>query len=74
MSRRIKRMNPKPRERDERKEARPFKARSAKPSGPRPGGKPGTKPPRFASERVERRAPKAEPEKAAAQKVSRCAP
>ncbi len=30
MSRRIKRMNPKPRERDERKEARPFKARGAK--------------------------------------------
>src|SRR4051812_10248293 len=65
MSRRIKRTDPKPRSRDERKEARPFKARSAKPSGPRPGGKPGTKPPRFASERVERRAPKAEPEKAA---------
>ena len=65
MSRRIKRTDPKPRARDERKEARPFKARSAKPSGPRPGGKPGTKPPRFASERVERRAPKAEPEKAA---------
>src|SRR6185369_5110570 len=40
MSRRIKRMNPKPRERDERKEARPFKARSAKPAGLRPGGKP----------------------------------
>ena len=60
MSRRIKRMNPKPRERDERKEARPFKARSAKKAGPRPGAKPGGKPPRFAAERVERRAPKAE--------------
>ncbi|WP_339032242.1 RluA family pseudouridine synthase [Bradyrhizobium symbiodeficiens] len=60
MSRRIKRMNPKPRERDERKEARPFKARSAKKAGPRPGAKPGGKPPRFAAEPVERRAPKAE--------------
>jgi len=59
MSRRIKRMNPKPRERDERQEARPFKARSAK-AGPRPGAKPGGKPPRFAGERAERRAPKAE--------------
>ena len=44
MSRRIKRMNPKPRERDERKEARPFKARIAKKAGPRPGGKAGAKP------------------------------
>src|SRR3954447_21606711 len=59
MSRRIKRMNPKPRERDERKEERPFKARSAKAAGPRPGAKPGGKPPRFAAERNERRAPKA---------------
>jgi 23S rRNA pseudouridine955/2504/2580 synthase len=54
MSRRIKRTNPKPRSRDERKEARPFEARSAHKAGPRPG-KPGaklqSKPPRFASER-----------------------
>ncbi|TYO67861.1 RluA family pseudouridine synthase [Bradyrhizobium hipponense] len=58
MSRRIKRMNPKPRSRDERDEARPHQARSAKKAGPRPGGKPGAKPPRFASERAERRLPK----------------
>jgi 23S rRNA pseudouridine955/2504/2580 synthase len=64
MSRRIKRMNPKPRERDERKEARPFKARGAKTAGPRVGGKPGAKPPRFATERAERRVPKAALEKA----------
>jgi 23S rRNA pseudouridine955/2504/2580 synthase len=51
MSRRIKRMNPKPRERDERKEARPFKTGGAKKAGPRPGGKPGGRPPRFAAER-----------------------
>ncbi|MGY3468155.1 hypothetical protein ACVW0I_005026 [Bradyrhizobium sp. LM6.11] len=55
MSRRIKRTDPKPRSRDERKETRPFKARSAKTAGPRPGGKPGAKPPRFAAERIERR-------------------
>ncbi|MET4802437.1 RluA family pseudouridine synthase [Bradyrhizobium sp. LB11.1] len=65
MSRRIKRMNPKPRERDERKEARPFKVGSAKKAGARPGAKPGGKPPRFAGERAERRAPKAGLEKAA---------
>ncbi len=65
MSRRIKRMNPKPRDRDERKEARPFKARGAKTAGPRPGGKPGAKPPRFAGERAERHAPKAALEKSA---------
>ncbi|MHC2943791.1 23S rRNA pseudouridine955/2504/2580 synthase [Bradyrhizobium diazoefficiens] len=59
MSRRIKRMNPKPRSRDERNDSRPFKARTAKKAGPRPGGKPGTKPPRFAGERAERRPPKA---------------
>ena len=53
MSRRIKRTNPKPRSRDERKEARPFKARGEHKAGPRPGGKP----PRFASERAEKRAP-----------------
>jgi len=57
MSRRIKRMNPKPRSRDERDDARPLKARNAKKAGPRPGGKPGGKPPRFAGERAERRAP-----------------
>ncbi|MGY8666876.1 RluA family pseudouridine synthase [Bradyrhizobium sp. UFLA05-109] len=57
MSRRIKRTDPKPRSRDERKEARPFKARSAHKAGPRPGGKPGSRPQRFASERAERRAP-----------------
>lgn len=62
MSRRIKRTNPKPRSRDERKEARPFKARSAHKAGPRPGGKPGSKP-RFASERAERRAPEPAPAK-----------
>jgi hypothetical protein len=62
MSRRIKRTNPKPRSRDERKEARPFKARSAHKAGPRPGGKPGAKP-RFASERAERRAPEPAPAK-----------
>jgi 23S rRNA pseudouridine955/2504/2580 synthase len=59
MSRRIKRMNPKPRSRDERDDSRPFKARSAKKAGPRLGAKPGGKPPRFAAERPERRAPKA---------------
>lgn len=68
MSRRIKRTDPKPRSRDERKETRPFKARSAKTAGPRPGGKAGAKPPRFASERAERRAPKAEMEKPAPEK------
>ncbi|WGD55956.1 RluA family pseudouridine synthase [Bradyrhizobium sp. CB1650] len=57
MSRRIKRANPKPRARDERKEARPFKARSAQKAGPRPGSKPGAKPQRVAGERAERRAP-----------------
>ncbi|HEV2156506.1 RluA family pseudouridine synthase [Bradyrhizobium sp.] len=68
MSRRIKRTDPKPRSRDERKESRPFKARSASKAGPRPGGKPGGKsggkPPRFAGERAERRPPKAKPERA----------
>ncbi|MGY4288035.1 23S rRNA pseudouridine955/2504/2580 synthase [Bradyrhizobium sp. LM2.7] len=58
MSRRIKRMNPKPRSRDERDDSRPHQTRSAKKAGPRPSGKPGTKPPRFASERTERRLPK----------------
>jgi 23S rRNA pseudouridine955/2504/2580 synthase len=61
MSRRIKRTNPKPSSRDERKEARPFKTRSAHKAGSRPGGKQGakssTKPQRFASERAERREP-----------------
>ncbi|OPY97424.1 hypothetical protein A5906_39120 [Bradyrhizobium sacchari] len=61
MSRRIKRMNPKPRSRDERDDARPHQARSAKKAGPRPGSKPGSKPggkpPRFAGERAERRGP-----------------
>lgn len=57
MSRRIKRMNPKPRSRDERDDSRPHQSHSAKKAGPRPGGKPGGKPPRFAGERVERRAP-----------------
>jgi 23S rRNA pseudouridine955/2504/2580 synthase len=65
MSRRIKRMNPKPRSRDERDDSRPFKARSAKKAGPRLGAKPGGKPPRFVAERTERRAPKAALEKAA---------
>jgi 23S rRNA pseudouridine955/2504/2580 synthase len=59
MSRRIKRTNPKPRSRDERKEARPFKARSAHKAGPRVGNKP----PRLASERAERRVPEAAPAK-----------
>ena len=68
MSRRIKRMNPKPRSRDERDDARPFKARSAKKAGPRPGAKPGAKSPRFAAERAERRPPKAALEKAALEK------
>ncbi|MGL3108733.1 RluA family pseudouridine synthase [Bradyrhizobium sp. BR 1432] len=72
MSRRIKRMNPKPRSRDERDDARPLKARSAQKAGPRPGGKPGSKtgskPPRFAGERAERRAPKAAMEKPAREK------
>ncbi|PIT01778.1 membrane protein [Bradyrhizobium nitroreducens] len=67
MSRRIKRMNPKPRSRDERDESRPHQARSAKKAGPRPagkpGGKPGAKPSRFAAERSERRPPKARLEK-----------
>ncbi|MEK9285120.1 RluA family pseudouridine synthase [Bradyrhizobium sp. ISRA442] len=63
MSRRIKRANPKPRARDEHKEARPFKARSAQKAGPRPGGKPGAKPQRFAGERAERRAPEPIPAK-----------
>ena len=61
MSRRIKRMNPKPRSRDEREDARPHQARGAKKAGPRPGGKPGAKPPRFASDRPERRVAKAAP-------------
>jgi 23S rRNA pseudouridine955/2504/2580 synthase len=65
MSRRIKRTNPKPRSRDERKEARPFKARSEHKAGPRPGGKPSAKLPRFASERAERRAPEPAPAKPA---------
>src|SRR5947209_1715235 len=65
MSRRIKRMNPKPRSRDERDDSRPHQARSAKKAGPRPGGKPAAKPPRFAAERTERHPPKAELEKAA---------
>ena len=68
MSRRIKRMNPKPRSRDERDDARPHQARSAKKAGPRPGGKPGSKPPRFAGERAERRAPKAGLERPAPEK------
>ncbi|MBJ7406507.1 MAG: hypothetical protein JHD07_25665, partial [Bradyrhizobium sp.] len=68
MSRRIKRTDPKPRSRDERKEARPFKARSTKNSGSRPGGKPSGKPPRFASERAERRAPNIELERPAPEK------
>lgn len=68
MSRRIKRTNPKPRSRDERKETRPFKARGAKPAGPRPGGKAGANPPRFASERAGRRPPKAEMEKSPPEK------
>jgi 23S rRNA pseudouridine955/2504/2580 synthase len=55
MSRRIKRMNPKPRSRDERQETRPFKARSAQKAGPRPGGKPSAEPPRFG--RAGKRAP-----------------
>ncbi|OAF10340.1 hypothetical protein AYJ54_10805 [Bradyrhizobium centrolobii] len=63
MNRRIKRANPKPRARDERKEARPFKARSSQKAGPRPGGKPGTKPQRFVGERAERRAPEPAPAK-----------
>lgn len=67
MSRRIKRMNPKPRSRDERDDSRPFKARSAKKAGSRLGAKPGGKPPRFAAERTERRAPKAAPEKTVAE-------
>mgnify|MGYP003707155155 CR=1 FL=1 len=68
MSRRIKRMNPKPRSRDERKDARPSRER---PRGEhkaphRAGGKPGAKPPRFASERADKRAPiAAAPEKPA---------
>ncbi|WFU38166.1 RluA family pseudouridine synthase [Bradyrhizobium sp. CB82] len=63
MSRRIKRTNPKPRLRVERKEPRPFKARSAHKAGPRPGGKPGAKPRGFASERAERREPVPAPSK-----------
>jgi 23S rRNA pseudouridine955/2504/2580 synthase len=76
MSRRIKRTDPKPRSRDERKEARPFKARGAKKAAPRPGGKPGGARPsrakgertmgeRIMGERTERRAPKAGLEKPA---------
>ena len=65
MSRRTKRTDPKPRSRDERKEARPFKAHSAKKAGPRPGGKPGAKPQRLAGERAERRPSKPELERAA---------
>ncbi len=65
MSRRIKRMNPKPRSRDERDNSRPHQAHSAKRAGPRPSGKPGSKPPRFAGERAERRAPKVELERSA---------
>ena len=42
--------------------SRPFKARTVKKAGPRLGGKPGAKPPRFAAERAERRPPKAAPE------------
>src|SRR5689334_22187561 len=76
MSRRIKRMNPKPRSRDERDDSRPHQARGAKKAGPRPGGKPGSKPPRFAGERperrgperAERRPPKAAPERPAPEK------
>jgi 23S rRNA pseudouridine955/2504/2580 synthase len=62
MSRRIKRTNPKPRSRDERGEAPPHQARGAHKAGLRAGGKPGQKPQRFASERAERRAPKAQSE------------
>jgi 23S rRNA pseudouridine955/2504/2580 synthase len=62
MSRRIKRTNPKPRSRDERKDARPFKAHSEHKAGPRPGGKPQ----RVAAARAEKRAPAAPaPEKPA---------
>ncbi len=56
MSRRIKRTNPKPRSRDERKEARPFKARGEHKAGLRLG-----KPPRLAAARAEKRAPAAPP-------------
>ena len=65
MSRRFKRTNPKLRSRDERGEARPHQARGAHKAGPRSGGKPGAKPQRFAPERAERGAPKAQPEKSA---------
>lgn len=55
MSRRIKRTNPKPRSRDERKDARPSRER---PRGEHKAGhRPGGKPPRFAAERAEKREP-----------------
>ncbi|MBR0828783.1 RluA family pseudouridine synthase [Bradyrhizobium manausense] len=71
MSRRIKRTNQEPRSRDERREARPFRAKSPHKAGPRPGGKsgskpgskPGAKPQRFAGERAERRVPDEAPAK-----------
>ncbi|MBI5263934.1 MAG: RluA family pseudouridine synthase [Bradyrhizobium sp.] len=56
MSRRIKRTNPGPRSRDERKDARPSRSR---PHGDhKPASRPGSKPPRFEPERVEKRAPR----------------